>query len=65
MSVLILAALGLVGGGLLIAVSVLVPGRLLSRPEGDALPPEGDALPPEGPVGAADAGDTHAEEAGA
>lgn len=64
MSVLALAVLGLVGGGLLVAVSVLVPGRLLSRPADDALPADG-ALPPVGPLDASDAADTSAEEAGA
>ena len=38
MSVLTLAVLGVGGGALLVATAVLVPGRLLSRPETDALP---------------------------
>ena len=58
MSLLTLAALGIVGGALLIALSVLVPGGLLSRATEDALPPEG-------PLADRDASDTHAEEAGA
>ena len=58
MSVLTLAALGILGGGLLVAVSVLVPGRMLSRPTDDALPADG-------PLDASDAADTNAEEAGA
>lgn len=58
MSLLTLAALGILGGGLLIVVSVLVPRRMLSRPTDDALPTDG-------PLDASDAADIHAEEAGA
>lgn len=58
MNVLTLAVLGIVGGGLLVAVSVLVPGRLLSRPTDDSLPTDG-------PLADRDAADTRAEEAGA
>ena len=64
MNELLLAALGVLGGGLLIAVSVLVPGRLLSRPAEDALPVD-DALAADGPLLATEAAYTHAEEAGA
>lgn len=58
MSVLTLAALGILGGGLLIAVSALVPRRMLSRPTDDALLTDGL-------LDGSDAADTRAEEAGA
>ncbi len=43
MSALTLGALGIFGGGLLIAVAVVLPGRVLSRPEPDPLPADDPA----------------------